>query len=296
MSTFWSIWVIVLTVGSIISYVWILCANRKTTNKPGETTGHSYDGIEEYDNPLPAWWFWKFIILVVFSIGYLIYYPGLGNFKGIGGWTSVGELRADEAAYEAKFAPLFAKYRDVPVVELAKDPDVMKMGQRLFATNCSVCHGSTATGSQGFPNLTDDVWLWGGTPEAIEQTIAHGRTALMPAHKAQYKEEQIWDLVSYVEMLAGSTTQDQEQVDAGKVLFEQGCFACHGMDGKGNPAMGAPDLTNNNWLYGSRRMDIEMSIANGRNGIMPAFTDRLGQDKVHILAAYVYQLSQATDK
>lgn len=291
MSDFWSITVIVLTIGSIISYLWILIGNSKTTHKPGETTGHSYDGIEEYDNPLPAWWYWKFIILIIFGIGYLIYYPGLGNYEGLSGWTSTKALEEAQQANDAKFAPLFAKYRQVSIPELSKDPAVMKMGQRLFATNCAVCHGSTATGSFGFPNLTDDVWIWGGTGEQIEHSIAKGRTAMMPAHKDTYTEPQIWQILSYVESLAGKA-QDADEVAAGKVLFGQSCFACHGPEGKGNVAMGAPDLTNGNWLYGGSRAQIEQSIANGRNGIMPAFESRLGEDKVHILAAYIYSLSQ----
>lgn len=295
MSDFWSITITVLTIGSIISYLWILIANSKTSHKPGQTTGHTYDGIEEYDNPLPAWWYWKFIILVIFGVGYLIYYPGLGNYAGLSGWTSAKALEEAQKANDAKFAPLFAQYRDVPIPELSKDPAVMKMGQRLFATNCSVCHGSTATGSFGFPNLTDDVWLWGGSGEQIEQSIAHGRSAMMPAHKDTFTEPQIWKILSYVESLAGKP-QDADEVAAGKVLFNQSCFACHGPEGKGNIAMGAPDLTNGNWLYGGSRTQIEQSIANGRNGIMPAFTDRLGEDKVHILAAYVYSLSQKTSE
>ena len=251
--------------------------------------------MKELDNPLPAWWFWKFIVLIVFSIGYLIYYPGLGNYPGLSGWTSAGQLAEDEAANDAKFAPLFAKYRNEPVEQLVNNAEVMKMGQRLFATNCAVCHGSTATGSHGFPNLTDGVWLWGGTGEQIEQTIAQGRTAMMPAHKETYTEPQIWTILSYVESLAGKA-QDAKAVEAGKVLFETSCAMCHGPGGKGNQAIGAPDLTNGVWLYGGGRSEIEQTITYGRNGVMPAFSHRLGEDKVHILAAYVYSLSVQQSK
>lgn len=290
MSTFWSVFITVGTVGSLVFYMWVLLSNRKTTNKPGETTGHVYDGIEELDNPLPSWWFWWFILLVVFGVGYLIYYPGLGNYKGIGNWTSEGELRADEKANEAKFAPLFARFKDIDVEQLYKEPQAMKIGQRLFATNCTICHGSSATGGMGFPNLTDKTWLWGSKGTDIETSIGHGRTATMPAHEATYKEEQIWDIISYV-MKLGGKTQDPKEVERGKVLFNQSCFACHGMEGKGNPAMGAPDLTNDVWLYGDARTTVGQSIAKGRVGIMPAFNDRLGKDKVHILAGYIYSLS-----
>lgn len=290
MSTFWSVFIIIGTLGSIAFYVYVLMANRKTTNKPGETTGHNYDGIEELDNPLPAWWFWKFILLVIFGLGYLIYYPGLGNFKGVGNWTSASELKQDILANEAKFAPLYAKYRDIKVEDMHLEVDAMKMGQRLFANNCAICHGSTATGGEGFPNLTDKVWLWGGKGADIETTIAHGRTATMPAHGATYSEEQVWDLISYVVSLGGKA-QDADKVASGKVMYEQTCFACHGINGKGNVAMGAPDLTNDVWLYGGARTAIGETITKGRVGVMPAFTDRLGEDKVHILAGYIYSLS-----
>lgn len=291
MSSFWSGFIIVLTVGSLIGFVWLLVANRKTDHAPGETMGHEFDGIEEYDNPLPAWWFWKFILLVVFSVGYLIYYPGLGNWKGIGDWTSEKELRAEEKAFEQKYAPYFAQFSSIAVEELANNQEAMQIGRRLFSTNCSVCHGTSAAGSQGFPNLTDNAWLWGGSGEQIKATIANGRVAQMPAHEATYQEEQIWDLISYV-MHLNKVEQDPQEVERGKALFNTNCFACHGMDGKGNAAMGAPNLTNNNWLYGGTRRDVEKSIAKGRNGVMPAFTDRLGEDKVHILAGYIYSLSK----
>lgn len=290
MSSFWSIFITVLTLGSIAAFVWILMANRKTDKKPGETLGHAYDGIEEYDNPLPAWWFWKFIILVIFSLGYMVYYPGLGNWEGIGGWTSANELEADQKAFDQKFAPYFATFKSIPVEQLKDNAEAMKIGQRLFSQNCAICHGSTASGYPGFPNLTDKVWLWGGKGSDIETTILNGRIAAMPAHENTYKEEQIWDLLSYVVSLNG-VEQNANEVERGKALFNTTCMACHGMDGKGNVALGAPDLTNNNWLYGGSRAEIEKTIAKGRNGVMPAFKERLGEDKVHILAGYVYSLS-----
>lgn len=294
MSSFWSIFITIGTLASIGFYVYVLLANRKTDHKPGETTGHQYDGIEELDNPLPAWWFWLFILLVVYSLGYLLYYPGLGNFKGLGQWSSAAELAADQQANEAKFAPLFARFRQVPVEQLATDPQAMKMGQRLFATNCTVCHGSTAIGATGFPDLTDTVWLWGGSGTDIETTIKHGRTATMPPHEAMFDQHKLADLTSYLLSLNGKA-EEPGAVARGKSNYGQICFACHGPDAKGNAAMGAPDLTNQVWLYGDSRSVIEQSIAKGRGGIMPGFEDRLGADKVHILAAYVYGLQKTED-
>ena len=291
MSDFWSVFVTVGTLGSIAFFVFVLMANRKTNHKPGETTGHAHDGIEELDNPLPAWWFWMFILLVVYSLGYLVYYPGLGNFKGIGGWTSAGELEADVAANEAKFAPLFARFSAVPVEELYKDKDAMKMGQRLFATNCSVCHGSTATGAVGFPNLTDDVWLWGSKGADIEASIKHGRTAYMPAFEGIFNQTQISDISAYLQSMDGKKG-DSGAIARGRGNFGEVCFACHGDQAKGKPLIGAPDLSNNNWLYGNSSFVLEQSLKNGRQGIMPAFNDRLGADKVHILAGYVYGLTK----
>lgn len=291
MSDFWSIFITVGTLGSIIFFAYVLIINRKTTNKPGETTGHVYDGIEELDNPLPAWWFWMYILLMVYGLGYLAYYPGLGNFKGLGNWTSKAELEADMDANEAKFAPLFARFREVPIEELHKDPDAMKMGQRLFATNCSVCHGSTATGAVGFPNLTDDSWLWGAKGADIEASIKHGRTAYMPGFGNVFNPEQISDISAYLLSVNG-IKQDDQAVAKGRGAFGQVCFACHGDQAQGKPELGAPDLTDKVWLYGNSQAVLEQTISKGRQGIMPAFNDRLGEDKVHILAAYVYGLSQ----
>jgi cytochrome c oxidase cbb3-type subunit 3 len=296
MSNFWSIFITVGTLGSIVWFVYVLMVNRKTSHKPGETTGHNYDGIEELDNPLPSWWFWMFVLLIVYSLGYLLYYPGLGNFKGLSEWTSTVELEADWQANEAKFAPLFARFREIPVAQLPLQPEAMKMGQRLFATNCAVCHGAAATGAAGFPDLTDKAWLWGESGAAIETTIKDGCTAAMPPHEVMFDEAKIADLTGYLLSLNGQQ-KDLQSVARGKTTYGQICFACHGPEAKGNPLMGAPDLTNQVWLYGDTQTQIQLSIAKGRGGIMPGFDDRLGADKVHILAGYVYGLShKASEK
>jgi cytochrome c oxidase cbb3-type subunit 3 len=289
MSSFFSWFIIIGTVGSLLYFFLLLQMNR-TGNKPGETTGHNYDGIEEYDNPLPAWWYWSFIFSIVFGIGYLLYYPGLGNFPGLAGWTQVGQLEAEQTLAEERYGPIFAQYRDIPVEELATNPAAMKMGHRLFINNCSVCHGAAATGSFGFPNLTDSEWLWGGTGENIETTLKHGRNAAMPAWQGVLGDTGVQEVTEYVLSLAGRDV-DAEVSAKGQAHFTTYCAVCHGPEGKGQVMFGAPNLTNEIWLYGNSRMRIEHVIQHGRNGVMPAFEPRLGADKVHILAAYVKSLS-----
>ncbi|HKI75178.1 MAG TPA: cytochrome-c oxidase, cbb3-type subunit III [Pseudomonadales bacterium] len=289
MSSFVSWFIIIGTLGSLLGVFLLLWLN-KNVSRPGQTTGHSYDGIQEYDNPLPAWWFWWFILTIVFGLGYLVWYPGLGNFKGVGGWTSVKQLEHDQALAKAKYGPIFAQYRDVPVDQLAQDPEAHKMGRRLFTINCSQCHGATATGSFGFPNLTDDEWMWGGSGVQIETTISGGRQAAMPAWGPVLGDTGVNEVASYVMSLSGRQV-DPAVAGKGEALFKTYCVTCHGPDGKGNALFGAPNLTNEIWLYGNSKQQIEHTIKNGRNGQMPTFKNKLGEDKVHILAAYVKSLS-----
>jgi cytochrome c oxidase cbb3-type subunit 3 len=289
MSSLSSGFIIIGTFGSLLAFFLILYLNRSTRN-PGRTTGHNYDGIEEYDNPLPAWWFWGFIITIVFGIGYLLYYPGLGNFAGFGGWSQVGALEASQDAADERYSPQFAQYLGVPVDELMHDVTAMRMGRRLFATNCAVCHGAAGTGSDGFPNLTDAEWHWGGSAEQIKTTIMQGRQAMMPAWEPALQDQGVTEVAEYVEQLAGREV-DATLADAGQERYTMFCAACHGPDGSGQPMMGAPGLNNERWLYGNSRLRIEDIIRHGRNGQMPAFAERLGEEKVHILAAYVRSLS-----
>ncbi len=289
MSSLSSGFIIIGTFGSLLAFFLILYLNRSTRN-PGKTTGHNYDGIEEYDNPLPAWWFWGFIITIVFGIGYLLYYPGLGNFAGFGGWTQAGALEASQEAADERYGPLFAQYLDVPVDELVNDVAAMRMGGRLFANNCAVCHGAAGTGSEGFPNLTDAEWHWGGSAEQIKTTIMQGRQAMMPAWGPALQDQGVTEVAEYVEQLAGREV-DATLAAAGQERYAMFCAACHGPDGSGQPMLGAPGLNNEHWLYGNSRLRIEDIIRHGRNGQMPAFAERLGEDKVHILAAYVRSLS-----
>jgi len=305
MTSFWSWYVTLLSLGTIAALVWLLLATRKgqRPDSTEETVGHSYDGIEEYDNPLPRWWFMLFVGTVIFALGYLVLYPGLGNWKGIlpgyeGGWTQVKEWQREMDKANEQYGPLYAKYAAMPVEEVAKDPQALKMGGRLFASNCSVCHGSDAKGAYGFPNLTDDDWLWGGEPETIKTTILHGRQAVMPGWKDVIGEEGIRNVAGYVRSLSGRDTPEGISVDIeqGQKIFAANCVVCHGPEAKGVRAMGAPNLTDNVWLYGSSFAQIQQTLRYGRNGRMPAQEAILGNDKVHLLAAYVYSLSQQPEQ
>ncbi len=305
MTSFWSWYVTLLSLGTIAALVWLLLATRKgqRPDSTEETVGHSYDGIEEYDNPLPRWWFMLFVGTVVFALGYLALYPGLGNWKGLlpgyeDGWTQVKEWQREMDKADEQYGPLYAKYAAMPVEDVAKDPQALKMGGRLFASNCSVCHGSDAKGAYGFPNLTDDDWLWGGEPETIKTTILHGRQAAMPAWKDVIGEEGIRNVAGYVRSLSGRDTPEGISVDIeqGQKIFATNCVVCHGPEAKGVAAMGAPNLTDNVWLYGSSFAQIQQTLRYGRNGRMPAQEAILGNDKVHLLAAYVYSLSQQPEQ
>ena len=306
MTTFWSTYICVLTIGSLIGLTWLLLSTRKGQSKgtTDQTMGHSFDGIEEYDNPLPKWWFWLFVGTLVFSVGYLILYPGLGNWKGIlpgyeNGWTGANEWQKEMDRADAKFGPIFAKFAAMPVEEVAKDPQALKMGGRLFASNCSVCHGSDAKGAYGFPNLTDNDWRWGGDPETIKASIMGGRHGVMPAWAEVIGEQGVADVAGFVltNLDGRSLPKDAKaDVENGKQLFATNCVACHGPEGKGTPAMGAPNLTHPQaFIYGSSYAQLQQTIRYGRQGQMPAQQDIQGNDKVHLLAAYVYSLSQPAE-
>ncbi len=295
MSPFWSAWIIVLTTVCTGGVTWILLANRKATHKNQDgTTGHEYDGIQEYDNPLPAWWFYMFIVTIVFAIGYVIAFPGLGNFKGLLGWSQVGELQRDLDEAQLQYGPLFAAYAGTPIPELANDAKAMKIGQRLFANNCSTCHGSDARGSLGFPNLTDGDWLWGSQPEQIAQTIRDGRQGVMPGWSAALGDDGVRQVAAYVVTLSGREA-DAADAAAGRDRFGMFCSACHGAEGKGNTLLGAPNLTDDVWLYGGSPLMIQQTVRMGRNGRMPAHGEIIGADKIHLLAAYVYSLSHGAE-
>jgi cytochrome c oxidase cbb3-type subunit 3 len=310
MSSFWSGWIIVLAVGNILACFWLIwwtMRKRAGEAATGDVTGHTWDGnLQEYNNPLPRWWLWLFYGTLAFAGIYLTLYPGLGSFPGYLGWSSHGsQLKAEMEKADKTYGPLFAKYGKIPVADLgtkAEYQEARDMGKRLFLTYCMQCHGSTGAGARGFPNLTDSDWLWGGSPETIEESILVGRgdgtpgaPPRMPAHGDKdspiLTADQIVEVTEYVQSLSGRNV-DRAKAEKGKATFDTICAACHGPDGKGLQPLGAPNLTDNVWLYGGSAAAIKESIVKGRNGYMPPQKDLLGTDKVRILAGYVYSLSQ----
>lgn len=296
MTSFWSFWVSFIILGTIFGCLWLLYAVGKSQPSDSETeqtTGHVYDGIEEYENPMPKWWLYLFVGTCIYSLIYALVYPTLGNFKGIGDWTSVGQWEKEVATAESKYGPMFSEFAAIPLEELAADKEAMKVAQRLYSNNCAVCHGSTARGALGFPNLTDDDWLYGGSPETIKTTIMEGRNGQMPAKglNPSMSNSDIQDLTHYL-LSFSKRSDDQGAIKRGSEMFQTACAACHGKDAKGSQAAGAPDLTDNVWLYGSTPARIEQTIKHGRAGVMPAQQSKLGEEKVHLLAAYIYSLSK----
>ncbi|MCW8874370.1 MAG: cytochrome-c oxidase, cbb3-type subunit III [Gammaproteobacteria bacterium] len=294
-SDFWSWWIIVLTLGNIAFCWWLIVWTMKKRGgeaATGDVTGHTWDeSLQEYNNPLPRWWLWLFYITMVFGVVYLLLYPGLGKFPGLLGWTGTGQYEQEMDRAEAQYGPIFASYASRDIEDLARDSEALQVGQRLFTNYCATCHGADAGGGNGFPRLSDDDWLWGGSPEAIKTSILDGRQGIMPAWGEALGEQGVEEVTAYVLSLNGREA-DPRLAQAGKARFDTMCVACHGMDGKGNQALGAPNLTNNTWLYGGSPGAVRQSIVQGRRGNMPAHRDFLGEDKAHVLAAYIYSLSQ----
>lgn len=292
MTSFWSAWIIVLTAITFVGMTWILFGNRKRSGVDEKTTGHEYDGIEEWDNPLPSWWFAMFVITIVWGVGYLIAYPGLGNFPGLLGWTSLEQHETEVTTAEAKYRAMRDKYLALPIEQIYSDSKVRNMGMRIYGNNCSQCHGLDAAGALGFPNLADGDWLWGGTADDIKHTLVHGRQAAMPPWEIPLGGEQgVQEATAYV-LALNNRAADPTLVAAGEKHYQTYCVACHGPEAKGNPMLGAPNLTNGIWLYGGSTEQIAHSIRIGRNGQMPAFGQQLGEDKIHLLTAYIYGLSR----
>lgn len=291
-SDFWNLYVIVIVLASILACAVLLIVQGKATFTPGKTMGHVWDeNLEEYNNPMPKWWSWLFVITVIFALVYLSLYPGLGNFKGMLGWSSAGQHKAEVEKVDAAVKPLFDKYLAMDLKAVAADKQAMDMGKRLFLTYCMQCHGADARGAKGFPNLTDADWLYGGEPDKIKETIANGRMGVMPPH-AQLGADSIKDLANFVRSLSG-LPNDSVRAAKGKETFTAaGCIGCHGPEATGNQAVGAPNLTDKTWLYGSSEATITETITNGRQNQMPAWKDFLGDAKVHLLAAYVLSLGQ----
>jgi cytochrome c oxidase cbb3-type subunit 3 len=298
MTSGWSLFVILLTIVNILACVWLL----RWTSKPksatekiggGADTGHVWDkDLREYNNPLPKWWLWLFYITVAFGLLYLALYPGLGTVKGIKGWTQAGQWEQENAAAEAKVAAYLAPFASMSVPELAANPQAMATAHNLFQNNCAQCHGSDGGGARGFPNLANADWQWGGDPDTIVQTIAGGRVAAgMVAWGPALGEQGVEKVVAYVQKLSGQQHDAALAAEGEQLFLSTGCVGCHGMDGKGMTAVGAPNLTDDVWLYGGDAGTLRETVTNGRAGQMPAFQDKLGEQRVRLLAAYVLKLS-----
>jgi cytochrome c oxidase cbb3-type subunit 3 len=301
-SGFWGVYVALLSVVSIIACgVLLWSMGRMRVKAPAEgakvdTTGHVWDeDLAEYNNPLPRWWMWLFYITIAFSLVYLVLYPGLGTLPGVLGWTSAQSHAAEVKDVDGRVAPLYAKYLAMDIPQVAADPQARAMGERLFLNQCAQCHGSDAGGSKGFPNLRDNDWLYGGEPDAIKASITNGRNGVMPPFGAALGEDGVKNVANYVRSLSGRTV-DPLRAQLGKPLFMANCAACHGADGKGNQQLGAPNLTDDIWLYGGSLPTVIETITKGRGEAsaitrMPAHKDLLDEGKIHLLTAYVWGLS-----
>ena len=291
----WSIFVAAATIIGLVWCLWLLfVASRRKVMAADNTTGHVWDvDLKEMNNPLPRWWLYLFVITVVFAGIYLVLYPGLGKFPGTLGWTSVGQYKTEQQRAQEQIAQIFAKFSGKSAEELAKDSAAMGIGERLFANNCAQCHGADARGSKGLPNLTDGDWLYGGSLETITETITKGRMGVMPPMAAAVgTAEDVRNVANFVLSLSGGA-HNSAAAQLGKPKFVV-CAACHGPEGKGNPALGAPNLTDKIWLHGWGEASIVSMINSGKTNIMPAFGERLSAEQIHVLAAYVWSLSQSS--
>jgi cytochrome c oxidase cbb3-type subunit 3 len=290
-SGFWDAYIAVITLVSIVACAVFLRIQSVRRTVKGETHGHVWDeDLTEYNNPMPRWWAWLFYLTVAFALGYLVFFPGLGSYKGSLGWTQVKQFEEETRAADARFGPIYEQFSAQDVAVLARNPEALAIGQKLFLNHCAQCHASDGGGSRGFPNLTDRDWLWGGTPAAIKTSIAEGRQGVMPPLGAALgSDDDVKNVAHYVLSLSGRT-HDSLRAFNGKQKF-QVCTACHGADGKGNQQLGAPDLTDGIWLHGSGESAIIEQISKGRSNQMPAHKDILSPPKIHLLAAYVYSLS-----
>lgn len=292
-SSGWSVFITISTVlGLLACLALLIIAARRKVMAGDNSTGHVWDvDLRELNNPLPRWWMVLFVLTVVFSGVYLVLYPGLGSTQGTLGWTSTNEFEKDQDKARTAMAKVYAQFVTLPAEALAKDPRAMGIGERLFINHCAACHGSDARGSKGFPNLTDNDWLYGGTPEKIKETITQGRQGMMPPIAAAVgSAEDVRNVANYVLSLSG-TVHNSVAAQGGRSKFVV-CAACHGEDGKGNQAIGAPNLTDKVWLHGWGEDAIVAMVNNGKTNVMPAQGGRLSAEQIHVLAGYVWSLSQ----
>ena len=299
MSAFWNWWIALLTAANVAFALWLLRGTMR--RQPGEplagpdTTGHTWDGdLQEFNNPLPRWWLWVFYLSIAFALAYLVLFPGIGVYDGTLGWSQTGQWRQQTEQANAVYAREFGRFASMPIAALEQDAAALRTAKNLFAANCSTCHGSDARGAKGFPNLTSPRLSWGRTPEAVVATISDGRQGVMPAWKDVIGADGVAATAAYVYSLSGRAAPPA-LVAAGKDRFATVCAACHAADGTGNPLLGAPDLTDAVWIYGSSLEAIQESIANGRSNRMPAHLELLGEQRVRLLAAYVLSLASAPE-
>ena len=289
-----SLFIIVLTLANIGGALWLLWWTRRSRGEASvttETTGHVWDeDLRELNNPLPRWWLWLFIITVAFGGVYLALYPGLGSTKGTLGWSSATEHDAAARANAARIEQTLAPYAARDVVALSDDRAALNIGRNLFLNNCATCHGSDGGGAPGFPNLTDRDWLWGGEPDLVLATIANGRAGVMPGWGEALGARGVEDMLAYLYSLQGRDLAGDKR--AGAVKYTELCSVCHGVDARGKPEMGTPNLTDGVWLHGGALASVRDSITHGRTGTMPEHLSRLGETRVKLLAAYVLSLSK----
>jgi cytochrome c oxidase cbb3-type subunit 3 len=295
MPAFWHWFVAAGTIVFVIWCIWLISWSSKqgpSNEADDDVVGHKWDGdLEEWNNPAPKWWLYLYFITIAWAIGYMILYPGLGNFGGTLGWSQQGQYEAEMQIAAETYEPLYEQFAAMDFEELSRNPDAQALGRSLYASYCTTCHGSDARGAAGYPNLTDDAWLWGNTESDLTTTILNGRSGVMPVlAPALGGDEGVDNMVKYVKSLSGGEA-DAAAMSA-QPMFVALCSACHGVDGTGNKVFGAPNLTDDIWLYGGSDEMIRETILNGRNGVMPAHGDLLGENRTKILAAYVYSLSQ----
>ena len=296
LTSFWHWYVVIITILTILACFWILQWTKGISNRDDEggrgTTGHVWDeDLVELNNPLPKWWLQLFYTTIAFSILYMALYGGLGNIPGFLGWTQLGQYEAEMNTAEEAQEAVFSRYRTLDNDALINDPEANATGQRLFANSCAMCHGSDARGARGFPNLADNDWLHGDDFDTVMQSISTGRTGAMPVMVGGLDDSAIGDLVVYVQSMSGQKA-DAAMAAAGKKNFDMLCVACHGPDGSGNKALGAPRLNDDIWLYGGEPDTIRETITQGRNGNMPAHKDLLSEDRRRLITAYVLSLSK----
>ncbi len=294
-SDFWPFFITAIVIGGIVFCMLVLFLTSKSHDPAhtGKSTGHVYDeDIVEMNNPMPRWWMWMFIITCIFGVAYLFLYPGLVIYDGKLGWTQVKQYEQEVKESNERIAPIYAKFTSMKPEDVAKDAKAMAIGERLFMNNCSQCHGSDAHGSRGFPNLTDNDWLYGGAPETIKETITNGRHGMMPAMASAIgSADDVKNVAHYVLSLSNGQ-HDTSRAALGKEKFTA-CAACHGVDGKGNQAIGAPNLSDDIWLHGAGEAAIIDRINNGKSNQMPAQGSRLTPEQIHVLASYVWRFSNA---